>query len=460
MKRSSVLYMVTLFFVLSFNKNNFAKTQEKIMNEYLFSSESVTEGHPDKVCDQISDAILDAYLEKDPYSRVACEALAAKNVIVVAGEISSNAEVDIPKVVKDTITKIGYTNPAYGLDISKCKFITSINKQSENIARGVDITQEREQGAGDQGLMFGYACNETPELMPLPISMAHKLTERLAYVRKEGILTWVRPDGKSQVTFRYVNDIPQKIASIVLSTQHDAGISHEQIEKEIMEHVIIPVCNGYLTEDTKYFINPTGEFEIGGPQADCGLTGRKIIVDTYGGMGRHGGGCFSGKDATKVDRSGAYAARYIAKNIVAAGIATKCEVQIAYSIGVADPVSVYVNTFGTSTVDGTELTKAIEKIFALKPAEIIEYLDLRKPIFSKTASYGHFGREDQGFSWERTNQIEELLNELNSFLPATKIEEKLIDGLNFAEEMLISAEEIDFAESIDASSSKENISDE
>ncbi|MBD3231041.1 methionine adenosyltransferase [Candidatus Dependentiae bacterium] len=390
------------------------------MNEYLFSSESVTEGHPDKICDQISDSILDEYLKKDPNSRVACETLAAKNVIVIAGEISSSAQVDIPQVVKDTITKIGYTDPAYGLDISTYKLITSINKQSDNIAQGVDTSAKKEQGAGDQGLMFGYACDETPELMPLPISMAHKLTQRLAQVRKENILKWLRPDGKAQVTFKYINDQPIEITSIVLSTQHDTEITHEQIEKEIKEHVILPVCEQYLTPFTKYFINPTGVFEIGGPQADCGLTGRKIIVDTYGGIGRHGGGCFSGKDATKVDRSASYMARYIAKNIVASKIAKKCEVQIAYSIGIADPVSLYINTFGTSNVDDQQITKTVLEIFPLKPAEIIEYLDLKNPIFSKTSIYGHFGREDQDFTWEKTDKIEELLNKLNHFIPANK----------------------------------------
>jgi len=379
---------------------------------YLFSSESVTEGHPDKVCDQISDAVLDAFLKEDPNSRVACETLAAKDIVVVAGEISSSFKADIPQIVKDTIRKIGYTDEAFGLSDKNCKVITSISQQSPDISRGVNVSEEREQGAGDQGLMFGFACNETPELMPLPISMAHKLTQRLAQVRKENILPWVRPDGKSQVTVKYVDEKPVEITAVVVSTQHDPEILHEEITKEIKEKVIFPVCKEFLTENTVYHINPTGNFVVGGPEADSGLTGRKIIVDTYGGMGRHGGGCFSGKDPSKVDRSAAYMARHIAKNIIASEMAEKCEVQIAYSIGVAEPVSLYVNTFGTSKVDSTKIENVIRKIFPLKPAEIVEYLDLKKPIYLKTASYGHFGREEDGFSWEKTNKVEELKAEI------------------------------------------------
>ena len=394
--------------------NNKEEKEITTKKEYLFSSESVTEGHPDKVCDQISDAVLDAHLAIDPNSRVACEVLAAKNIIVIAGEISSNAQVDIPQIAKDTIQKIGYTDPNFGLDIKTCKLITSLSKQSPDISRGVDIDEEKkEQGAGDQGLMFGYACNETPQLMPAPIYFAHKLTQKLSQVRKENILSWVRPDGKSQVTLKYVDDKPAEITSVVISIQHDPNVTQEQIEKDIKEFVIYPICKNYLTENTKYYINSTGSFIIGGPEADTGLTGRKIIVDTYGGMGKHGGGCFSGKDPSKVDRSASYMARHIAKNIVAAKIADKCEVQIAYSIGVAEPVSLYINTFGTSKIDENKLSQVVRKIFPLKPAEISEYLDLKRPIYLKTASYGHFGREDDDFTWEKTNKVEELKQELN-----------------------------------------------
>jgi S-adenosylmethionine synthetase len=380
--------------------------------EYLFSSESVTEGHPDKICDQISDAILDEYLKMDPNSRVACETLAAKNIIIVAGEITSRGELDIAQLVKETIKKIGYTNDTFGLHNENCKVITSLSKQSPDISCGVTASEEKEQGAGDQGLMFGYACDDTEELMPLPISLSHKLTQKLAEVRKENILPWVRPDGKAQVTVKYVNDVPQEITTVVVSTQHAPEISHKEIEEEIKEKIILPVCKDYLTENTQYFINPTGSFVVGGPQADSGLTGRKIIVDTYGGMGRHGGGCFSGKDPSKVDRSASYMARHIAKNIVAAKLAQRCEVQIAYSIGVAEPVSLYINTFNTAIVPEEEIEKAVRKIFPLKPAELIEYLDLKRPIYFKTAAYGHFGRNDNDFTWEKTNKVEELLEEL------------------------------------------------
>ena len=399
------------------------------MKKYLFTSESVTEGHPDKVCDQISDTVLDALLEKDPNARVACETFAAKNLILVGGEITSQEYVDIPEIVRNTLKKIGYTDQKFGINPDYCQIITSINAQSPDIAGGVDSTRGFEnksgdQGAGDQGLMFGYACNETEELMPLPISLSHKLAMRLAEVRKNNTLSWLRPDGKTQVTIEYENDKPKKIDTIVISTQHDPSINNKEITKEIKEQIINPICKNYLTEDTKYFINPSGCFEIGGPEADTGLTGRKIIVDTYGGMGKHGGGCFSGKDASKVDRSGAYMARHIAKNIVAAKIAEKCEVQIAYAIGVAQPVSIYINTFGTSKINETKIEKAVQKIFPLKPAKITEYLDLKKPIFAKTAVYGHFGRNE--FRWEKTNKVEELKKELNMINKTIIIEEPKI----------------------------------
>ncbi|MFC1842391.1 methionine adenosyltransferase [Candidatus Dependentiae bacterium] len=382
--------------------------------EYLFSSESVTEGHPDKVCDQISDAILDAYLAQDPHARVACETAAGKGIIMVLGEISSNSntKIDIKQVVDTTIKNIGYTDPAYGLDVRTYKLIKSLSQQSPDISAGVDVTENREQGAGDQGLMFGYACDDTPELMPLPIMLAHKLTQRLAQVRKENILPWARPDGKAQVTVKYIDDKPIAITTVVVSTQHDPAISHKQITKDIKNHVIMPVCKDYLTKETVYHINPTGKFILGGPQADAGLTGRKIIVDTYGGMGRHGGGCFSGKDPSKVDRSACYMARHIAKNIVAAGIAKRCEVQIAYSIGIAEPVSLYINTFGTSKISAEKIEQAVRAVFHLKPAQLIEYLDLKRPIYLKTAAYGHFGRKDTDFTWEKTNKVDELTKEL------------------------------------------------
>ncbi len=405
MKRNKILCTLFSFLVL-LNMNISA-------NEYLFSSESVTEGHPDKICDQISDAILDAYLEQDPESRVACECLIAKNIIMIAGEITSKGTVDIKKIAKETLREIGYTNAKYGFDTDNCQIITSINKQSCDISRGVDEKSDHEQGAGDQGLMFGYASNETKELMPLPISLAHKLTKRLSKLRKNKTIPWLRPDGKSQVTVKYVNDKPTEITTVVISTQHDPGISQKEIETQVKEKIILPVCKDYITENTKFFINPTGMFVVGGPEGDSGLTGRKIIVDTYGGMGRHGGGCFSGKDPSKVDRSAAYMARYIAKNIVAAGHADKCEVQIAYSIGIAEPVSVYVNTFGTSKYSSEEIEKTIEKFFPLKPAEIIEFLDLKKPIYKKTASYGHFGQNCKDLSWEQINKAYLNLEQTN-----------------------------------------------
>ena len=378
------------------------------MKKYSFTSESVTEGHPDKICDQVSDAILDALLTVDPESRVACETMTTTGLVMVVGEITTKAYVDIPRIVRETIEKIGYTDPDFGLDARSCAVITSIHEQSENIALGVNETEKHEQGAGDQGLMFGYACDETPELMPLPISMANKLTMRLAEVRKKGILNWVRPDGKSQVTVEYEDDHPKRITNVVVAVHHNPEISHEKIVSDIKNHVILPVCQGYLTPETKFYINATGIFAIGGPEADSGVTGRKIICDTYGGMGRHGGGAFSGKDPSKVDRSASYMARYIAKNIVAAGLARRCEVQLAYSIGVADPISVYINTSGTGKQPEERLAEAVRAIFPLKPAAIIKYLCLKRPIYLKTAAYGHFGREDEEFSWEKTDKVAEL----------------------------------------------------
>ncbi|MDQ0231140.1 methionine adenosyltransferase [Metabacillus malikii] len=387
----------------------------------LFTSESVTEGHPDKICDQISDSILDAIIEKDPNARVACETSVTTGLVLVAGEITTSTYVDIPKIVRDTIKGIGYTRAKYGFDAETCAVLTSIDEQSADIAQGVDRALESREGtmsdeeieaigAGDQGLMFGFACNETAELMPLPISLAHKLSRRLTEVRKEDILPYLRPDGKTQVTVEYdENDKPVRIDTIVISTQHHPEISLEQIQRNVKEYVINPVVPAELIdEQTKYFINPTGRFVIGGPQGDAGLTGRKIIVDTYGGYARHGGGAFSGKDATKVDRSAAYAARYVAKNIVASGLADKCEVQLAYAIGVAQPVSIAVDTFGTGKVSEDVLVEVVRSNFDLRPAGIIKMLDLRRPIYKQTAAYGHFGRNDLDLPWERTDKADIL----------------------------------------------------
>ncbi|MCK5058985.1 MAG: methionine adenosyltransferase [Candidatus Aminicenantes bacterium] len=379
-----------------------------IKGKYLFTSESVTEGHPDKVCDQISDAILDACLKQDPMSRVAVESLIKTGVVIVAGELTTKGYVNIPIIVRETLKEIGYTKSKYGIEQETCAVLVHLEEQSPDISRGVTAGegQFKEQGAGDQGMMFGYATNETENYMPLAIDLAHKLTMRQAQVRKENIIPYLGPDGKSQVTVEYVDSKPQKVTTVVVSNQHDAGYSHDEIEADIIEKVIKPVCGKWLTPDTKFYVNPTGSFVVGGPQADAGLTGRKIIVDTYGGMGRHGGGCFSGKDPSKVDRSAAYAARYIAKNLVAAGLADKCEVQLAYAIGVAEPVSVNVTFFGTGNVSEEKTVELIKKVFPLKPADILKELNLRRPIYRETASYGHFGRDT--FPWEKLDKVDEL----------------------------------------------------
>jgi len=383
------------------------------LNTFTFTSESVTEGHPDKMCDQISDAVLDAIFEEDPNSRVACESMATTGLVVVAGEISTQAYVDIPRVVRDTIRGIGYDRESYGFDGNTCGVITSIDEQSPDIAMGVDKAVEQragtgehfdEVGAGDQGMMFGYACDETEDLMPMPIWLAHRFAHRLSEVRKAGVLPYLRPDGKTQVSIAYEDGRPSRLSTVLISTQHAPGIDIEtMIKPDLIEHVIRPLLPAEFADDEfEVLCNPTGNFELGGPHADCGLTGRKIIVDTYGGMARHGGGAFSGKDPTKVDRSAAYAARHAAKNIVAAGVASRCEVQVAYAIGVARPVSIMVETFGTSKVDPVKLPDLVQEHFDLRPAAIIERLDLRRPIFKRTAAYGHFGRPEREFTWERT----------------------------------------------------------
>lgn len=388
------------------------------MSHRFFTSESVTEGHPDKICDQISDAVLDAILAQDPTGRVACETTASTGLIHIMGEISTSCYVDIPKIARQVIREIGYDRAKYGFDCDTCGIITSIDEQSGDIALGVDraleakeagITEE-DNGAGDQGMMFGFACDDTPELMPMPISLAHKLAKRLAQVRKDGTMPYLRPDGKTQVTIEYEDDRPVAVETIVVSNQHSPDVPMEQLRADIKREVIDAIVPKELMRpETKIFINPTGRFVIGGPQGDSGLTGRKIIVDTYGGMGRHGGGAFSGKDPTKVDRSAAYAARYVAKNIVAAKLARKCEVQLAYAIGVAKPVSINVNTFGTGKVADEVLEQAVEKVFDLRPTAIIRSLDLRRPIYRKLAAYGHMGREDLGVNWEKTDKVDALL---------------------------------------------------
>ena len=379
------------------------------MTDYLFTSESVTEGHPDKVADQISDAVLDAIIEQDPKGRVACETMVTTGMAIVAGEITTSCYVDIPGIARETIKEIGYHNSAMGFDWETCAVITSIGSQSPDIALGVNEAQDHEQGAGDQGLMNGYACNETTELMPMPILYAHKLTKRLAEVRKDGTLDFLRPDGKSQVTIQYLNGKPTRVDTVVIAAQHKPDVSRTTLEEGIVEEVIKKVIPEHLLDKkTKYYINATGRFVVGGPMADCGLTGRKIIVDSYGGQGSHGGGCFSGKDPSKVDRSASYMARYVAKNIVAAGLADKCEVQLAYAIGVAQPISRMINTGGTGKIPSDQIAKMILEHFDLRPAKIIGYLDLLRPIYKKTACYGHFGRSDPDFTWEKVDKAEEL----------------------------------------------------
>ena len=400
--------------------------------DYLFTSESVTEGHPDKIADQISDAVLDAVLKEDPFGRVACETLVTTGLVVVGGEITTETYVDIPKLVRETVLDIGYNRAKYGFDGDTCGVIVALDEQSPDIAQGVNQAFEVRtdaddedpldlQGAGDQGMMFGYACNETPELMPMPILLAHQLSKRLSEVRKSGVLPYLRPDGKTQVTIRYENDKPAEILTVVISTQHKPNVDIDSmIKPDLIEHVVTPILpeNLYAADKIEIMVNPTGKFVVGGPMGDCGLTGRKIIVDTYGGAARHGGGAFSGKDPTKVDRSAAYACRYVAKNVVAAGLAERCEVQVAYAIGVAHPVSVMVECFGTEKIELTKITELIRKHFDLRPAAILRDLDLRRPIYQKTAAYGHFGRHDHDFTWERTDKAEALRDDAG--LPAAK----------------------------------------
>jgi S-adenosylmethionine synthetase len=379
-----------------------------IKGRFLFTSESVSEGHPDKVCDQISDAILDSCLEQDPESRVAVECLTKTGMVVVAGELTTKGYVNIPQIARQTLKKIGYTKSQFGIEWETCAVLVHLEEQSPDISIGVTEGEGyfTEQGAGDQGMMFGYATNETPDYMPLAISLAHKLCMKLAEVRRNNVIPYLAPDGKSQVTVEYNDGKPQQVTTVVVSNQHEESHSHDEIEADVINKVIKPVCKEWINESTKFYVNPTGKFVTGGPQADAGVTGRKIIVDTYGGMGRHGGGCFSGKDPSKVDRSGAYAARYIAKNIVAAGLADQCEVQVAYAIGVAEPVSICVDTFDTGKLPGEKLVELIRKVFPLKPADILKHLKLKRPIYQQTACYGHFGRDN--FPWERLDKVDEL----------------------------------------------------
>lgn len=371
---------------------------------WLFTSESVTEGHPDKVCDQISDSLLDEFLRQDSDSRVAAESMTTTGIVFVAGEVTSKGRVDVQKVVRDTIREIGYDDPSYGFDCESCSVLAALHEQSPDISMGVTATENKEQGAGDQGLMFGYATNETPQMMPLPIMMAHQLSMKLARSRKSKELGWLRPDGKSQVSVVYEDGVPKRIDTVVVSTQHSPDIGMAQLREEVINKVIKPVCGSWVDDKTKYLVNPTGRFVIGGPPGDTGLTGRKIIADTYGGMGRHGGGAFSGKDPSKVDRSACYMARYVAKNVVAAGLADKCEVQVAYAIGVAEPVSVMVDTFGTGKISEEAIESRVRKVFDMKPAGIIKTLDLKRPVYRPTAAYGHFGRDGPGFTWEKTDK--------------------------------------------------------
>ena len=382
-----------------------------MIKNYLFTSESVTEGHPDKVCDKVSDAILDEFLRGDSDSRVAVETMTTTGFVGVAGEVTSKSSFDVEQVIRKTIAEIGYNDPALKFDSDSCEVMVKLGTQSPDISQGVTASDDKEQGAGDQGLMFGYATNETKELMPLPILLAHKLTKRLTDVRKSGELSWVRPDGKSQVSVRYEDDKPKQLEAIVISTQHSPNISHNEITQQVIEHVIKPVCGELWNTNIKIHVNPTGKFEVGGPHGDAGLTGRKIIVDTYGGMGRHGGGAFSGKDPSKVDRSARYMCRYVAKNIVAAGLADRCEVQVAYAIGVAKPVSLMVSTFGTNKISEDKIENLVNKHFDMRPAEIVKQLDLKKPIYQKTAAYGHFGRTEPEFRWESTDKADELRKE-------------------------------------------------
>lgn len=395
------------------------------MSKRLFTSESVTEGHPDKICDQISDAILDEILKKDPMARVACETTCTTGIISIMGEITTECYVDFPKIARNVVLEIGYDRAKYGFDGTTCAVVTAIDEQSPDIAQGVNSGYENREGggndsnnstgAGDQGMMFGYACNETPEYMPMPIALAHKMAKKLTEVRKDGILDYLRPDGKTQVTIEYDNDKPVRVDTVVVSSQHSPDVDISKLREDIKREVILPTLPSDLVdENTKYYINPTGRFVVGGPAGDSGLTGRKIIVDTYGGFARHGGGAFSGKDPTKVDRSAAYAARWVAKNVVAAGLATRCEVQLAYAIGVARPVSIMVDTFGTGTVDEDKIEAAVEKVFDLRPYAIINRLDLRKPIYKKLAAYGHMGREELGVSWEKTDMVSALKEAVNS----------------------------------------------